>query len=246
MVKQKNADKDNSLKANKSDSKSGDAAAEKTQAADALGYGVNILRINYGAEKSVFRHNDQRTLTVEDVEAIAKECPSVSAAAPVIRVRSLVKINDRNWVPMNIYGTTPAYLAICDWQKLAAGNCFSDDDVHNAAAVCLIGQTVAKELFGDASPLNQQVQINSQTFQVCGVLDHKGKNDFQVDLDDIVLLPWTVASKLSQIAPAGAVDQVWSKADAAEKMSLATAEMTILLRERHHLGTAADDFHLSV
>ena len=83
------------------------------------------------------------TLTPQDADAIARECPAVRACAPVVRARTQVIYGNRNWVPLYIYGTTPEFLDVRDWKDLAEGDAFSDRDVRNASKVCLIGQTLA-------------------------------------------------------------------------------------------------------
>src|SRR5262249_34965040 len=87
------------------------------------------------------------TLTPEDSEAIGRECPSVRAVAPVVRARTQVIFGNRNWVPLYIYGTTPAFLDVRDWQDMAEGEGFSDRDVRNGGKVCMVGQTLVRELF---------------------------------------------------------------------------------------------------
>ena len=131
------------------------------------------------------------TLTPQDADAIAQECPAVSSVAPVVRARAQVVYGSRNWVPMSIYGTTPAYLQVRDWTELAEGEAFTERDVRNSSKVCLIGQTLVRELFGGQSPLGKEIRIKNVAFTVVGVLQSKGANMMGMDQDDIVLAPWT-------------------------------------------------------
>src|SRR5215510_5479695 len=87
------------------------------------------------------------TLTPQDADAIARECPAVTGVAPVVRARTQVVFGNRNWVPVFIYGTTPAFLDVREWTDLDEGEPFTDGDVRNGTAVCLVGQTIVKELF---------------------------------------------------------------------------------------------------
>src|SRR5665213_380599 len=88
------------------------------------------------------------TLTPVDADAIRQECGAVQYVAPSVDCRAQVMYGDRNWQPNNILGTTPDFLTVRKWD-LAEGQPFTFDDVRNAAAVCLMGQTVGRRLFGD-------------------------------------------------------------------------------------------------
>jgi len=130
------------------------------------------------------------TLTPQDAEAILAECPAVKTVAPIVRARAQVVYGNRNWVPIYIYGTTPEYLEVREW-SLAQGACFTSMDVRNAGKVCLIGQTLAQELFPDESPLEKEVRVQNVAFKVVGVLSGKGASMIGTDQDDILLAPWT-------------------------------------------------------
>jgi len=131
------------------------------------------------------------TLTPQDSEAILRECPAVRSAAPVVRARTQVIYGNRNWVPFFMYGTTPAFLEVRDWTTLAEGEPFTERDVLNANKVCLLGQTLVRELFQDESAVGKEVRVNNVSFRVVGVLSPKGANMMGMDQDDILLAPWT-------------------------------------------------------
>jgi ABC-type antimicrobial peptide transport system permease subunit len=131
------------------------------------------------------------TLTPEDAEAIGRDCPAVGSVAPVVRARTQVVYGNRNWVPMYIYGTTPAFLEVRDWTDMAEGELFSGRDVRNSSKVCLIGQTLVRELFSGQSPIGKEIRVQNVAFKVVGVLKAKGANMMGMDQDDIVLAPWT-------------------------------------------------------
>ena len=131
------------------------------------------------------------TLTPQDVEAILKECPSVVWAAPIVRARAQVVYGNRNWVPTYVYGTAPLFLDIRDWTEMAEGEAFTDHEVLNSSKVCVVGQTIVRELFGGRSPIGKHVRIRNVDFKVIGVLHKKGANLMGLDQDDILLAPWT-------------------------------------------------------
>ncbi len=131
------------------------------------------------------------TLTPDDAAEIARQCTAVSAVAPVVRARSQVVHGGRNCVPDQIYGTTPAYLVVRDWQDMAAGEMFTEPDVRNGNRVCVLGTTVRRELFPDADPVGKEVRISNVSFRVVGVLGRKGANMIGMDQDNVVLAPWT-------------------------------------------------------
>ncbi|MEW6500101.1 MAG: ABC transporter permease [Thermodesulfobacteriota bacterium] len=166
------------------------AALEKTIAS----MGANVLVIRPGAASSggvTFGAGSATTLTPEDSEAILRECPAVKNAAPMVRARTQVVYGGRNWIPTYIYGTTVAYLDIQNWGELAEGEPFSDRDVMNGNKVCILGQTLVRELFEGESPIGKEVRLQNVAFRVVGVLPAKGANMMGLDQDDIVLAPWT-------------------------------------------------------
>jgi ABC-type antimicrobial peptide transport system permease subunit len=155
--------------------------------------GANNLLIRPGTASSggvSFGAGSAKTLTPDDAEAIRQYCPAVAGVAPVERVRTQVVYGNRNWVPMYIYGTTPEYLKVRDW-ALAEGEPFTARDVRNASKVCIVGQTLVRELFGGHSPLGEELRIQNVAFRVIGVLQRKGANMVGMDQDDVVLAPWT-------------------------------------------------------
>jgi ABC-type antimicrobial peptide transport system permease subunit len=156
--------------------------------------GANNIMVQPGTAASggvSFGAGSVLTLTPLDCDAIVRDCPAVHYAAPIVRARTQVVYASLNWVPFFIYGTTPAYFSVRDWTDLTEGEIFTDRDVLNANKVCILGQTIVRELFEGRSPIGKDIRINNVSFRVIGVLSAKGANMMGMDQDDIVLAPWT-------------------------------------------------------
>ena len=166
------------------------SAVQKTIAS----MGANNILILPGTAASggvSFGAGSVMTLTPQDYEAIVRECGAVRNAAPVIRARAQVVYGNKNWVPSTISGTTPSFLDVRDWNSLEDGEVFSDRDVLNANKVCLIGQTIKRELFQGEPPIGKELRIKNVAFKVIGILTSKGANMMGMDQDDIIIAPWT-------------------------------------------------------
>lgn len=130
-------------------------------------------------------------LTPEDFDAIVRDCTAIRCAAPIVRTRSQLVYANRNWIPQTVTGSTPSLLDVQDWKEMADGECFTDQDVSKANRVCVIGQTIARELFQGENPVGKFLRLKNVSFKVVGVLRAKGANMIGSDQDDIVIAPWT-------------------------------------------------------
>jgi putative ABC transport system permease protein len=184
------------------------------------------------------------TLTEDDAKAIAAECSSVAAVAPTVRGGVQVVYGNNNWAT-SAQGVTPDYAAIRDYSMMT-GQFFTDQDVDAAAKVAVLGETVARNLFGEADPTGQVVIIKNVPFTVAGVLTPKGQSPSGQDQDDIILLPISTAKQKvlgTNKANARAVGSLMVQASGPQVMAQAQQEMESLLRERHRtLPGQEDDF----
>lgn len=156
--------------------------------------GANNLMVLPGTAASggiSFGAGSVLTLTAEDSDALKAEATAIRYVAPIVRIRGQVIAQNKNWVPMSIYGTTPEFFSVREWTRPAEGELFSDLDVRSGAKVCVVGQTIARVLFEGRSPVGQTLRIQNVAFTVVGVLSSKGANMMGSDQDDIVVAPWT-------------------------------------------------------
>jgi putative ABC transport system permease protein len=170
------------------------------------------------------------TLTVEDAQAIQHEITGVANLSPEMRDRSQVLANGLNW-NTQIVGEDISYLEIRLW-TMAAGSMFTESDVRSAGKVCVIGKTVADQLFQDNDPIGQTVRIRNIPFKVLGVLSPKGFNFFGQDQDDIIVIPYT--SHLKRIARRPNLNSIVVQAETPEMMARIQQDITDLLQQRRN------------
>ncbi len=209
------------------------------------GLGSNIMLVLPGAvSQGGVRLGAQtgQSLTEEDARAIALDVPEVQAVAPTLRTGAQVVAGNANW-STSVLGTTPEYLEVRDW-PLAAGRNFEAAEVSGSGKVALIGLTVARELFGDADPVDQVIRVRKVPLTVIGVLDRKGQNAIGQDQDDTVLVPISTFRNRIQGSAAGRLKRVGSinvKVLEGRSMQVATENIRELLRQRHRLQPGQDD-----
>ena len=225
--------------------------------------GTNMLVVLPGATtKSGVRagFGSASTLTVSDAEAIRREDPAVGLVSYLIRQLGQVEYGDQNWTT-SVQGVTPSYLATANW-RIAAGRALTAEDENLAATVCLIGQTVYRQLFRPGeNPVGATILLKSVPVHVIGVLAGKGQSTYGQDQDDVVMIPFTTAeSKVlgaaapsqAQLPPAtlyppppnpygipprltGYVNLIFVQAASPHLVPVALREVTETLMRRHHI-----------
>jgi putative ABC transport system permease protein len=170
------------------------------------------------------------TLTVEDALAIRNEVSGVANLSPDMRDRTQVLANGQNW-STNVQGEDVSYLDIRLW-NIANGAMFSEADVRSGAKVCVIGKTVADQLFQGDDPIGQTLRIRNIPFKVTGVLAPKGFNFFGQDQDDVVIVPYT--SHLKRIARRPFLNSITIQASSADQMARIQQDITDLLQQRRN------------
>jgi putative ABC transport system permease protein len=205
--------------------------------------GSNLLIVLSGSATSGgmrWGHGSVPTLTVEDAKAITAELSAVKYAAPVLQGVTQVVFGNQNWSTIT-FATTPEALLIRDWPVLS-GRALIQADIDGAAKVCLLGQTVAENLFGEMDPVGQVVRVKKFPFTVVGVLSGKGQTTWGQDQDDVVYVPLTTGQRLlfGQQFP-GMVRSISVQATGQDTMKLAEEQITQLLRQRHRLRASQEN-----
>jgi putative ABC transport system permease protein len=187
-----------------------------------------------------------QTLVEDDAWAVMREIAEVQVAAPTQRGSGQIVWGNANWLA-SIVGATPEYFEARDW-GLVSGRLFEAGEMSGAGKVAIIGQTVARELFGDGDPVDQIIRVRGVPFTVIGLLERKGQSMMGQDQDDIVIIPLTTARNKIFGALQGRIGRVSSifiKTKDGADMKEAEDKVRELLRQRHRLtGNTPDDFSL--
>jgi putative ABC transport system permease protein len=178
-----------------------------------------------------------KSLKAEDAEAILQAIPQVKAVSPNSSGHAQIVYQNRNWNTL-FRGNTPDFLVVRHW-GIASGRMFTMKEVEALANVCVLGQTVAENLFDDDSPLDKVIRVNSIPCRVVGVLDAKGLSPWGSDQDDFLLMPLSTGQH--KIKGVDWLDDIFISARSTEEIDSATGQITALLRQRHKLGRGEDD-----
>jgi putative ABC transport system permease protein len=173
-----------------------------------------------------------------DVEAISAQIGGLKAVAPEVRSAVTVVANGKNWLT-TVTGSTNAYFLTNNW-NLAAGRTFSDEEQSAGAAVCVIGATVQRELFGASSnPLGEQLRVKSFSCQIVGVLAAKGQAAMGIDQDDTVIVPLRTAQR--RVTGSTKINTLLISMQEGADSARITAKLTALLRDRRKLAEGVDN-----
>jgi putative ABC transport system permease protein len=178
-----------------------------------------------------------QTLTLEDAQAIKEQVAAVGRLTPVVRGRAQVIAANENWAT-SIEGGNEDYLTVRNW-PLASGDNISPRDVLVAEKVCLLGDTVAQNLFLGQDPVGQIIRIKSLPFRVVGVLTPKGQGQWGQDQDDIIVAPYTTIQK--KLLGITYIQQIMVSATRADTVEEAARQITRLLRQRHRIQNPDED-----
>jgi len=173
--------------------------------------------------------------SLTDVQAVREQVSGVRAAAPLAmgNAPAVFMENVRN---TDYQGTTPEYFDIAGW-KLSEGRFFDQDDLRKGAAVCVIGETIRKELFGSVPAVGQKIRLRKTSLMVIGVTAVKGQGGFGDDLDDNIILPiTTMQRRLAGLPPPQNINQIQIAGIDEQSCAGVLVDLTLLMRERRNLA----------
>jgi len=176
------------------------------------------------------------TLTLDDVKAIAA-LPGITRVSPMVRGRAQVIAADQNW-NTSVEGGNEDYLAIRNW-SLVSGENFTARDVLVAEKVCVLGDTVVRNVFPDQDPVGQVIRVKNLPFRVLGVLAPKGQGQFGQDQDDLIIAPYTTIQK--KLLGITYVQQVYVSAANSDQVEQLAVNITRLMRQRHRITNPDED-----
>jgi putative ABC transport system permease protein len=199
--------------------------------------GTNLLFVgagsqNVGGVRSGTGATSSNTLTVEDIEAIRREIPTVAMASPTVNARSQLVFGNQNW-NTQVQGVNEQFPQIKKW-SVASGEFFTEADVRTAARVIVLGQTVAESLFPGADPVGQMVRVRELPFRVIGVMIKKGQDAGGRDQDDTAFAPFTAVQK--KLLAITHIQFAHVSAISPGATYTAQDQITELLRQRHKLA----------
>ncbi len=207
--------------------------------------GTNLIMVMPASQQRggvMMGNTSAQNMTMNDVAAIEKECPSISAVSPEVRSSGQAVVGNSNW-PTSVYGVNDQYFSIRKY-TIKTGRSFSDREIQTYAKVCLVGQTIIEKLFtGNADPIGQTIRFKGIPLMIIGVLTEKGENGMGQDQDDLIIAPYTTVQK--RILAITYIQSIYSSAVSEEKNSEAISQVTASLRKNHKLKDGEiDDFQV--
>ena len=215
------------------------ATAQVTEQIASLG--SNLLMVRAGQHMGPGQSSAAPPFNLTDAQGILREVPAIAAVAPSSSQRLVAVYGNANW-STTANGVDNEFFRVRNW-TVTSGRQFLDNELRAGKAVCLIGATVRKELFGDQNPLDSKIRIGTFACQVIGVLETKGQSTFGSDQDDLVLVPLrTFQRRISGNRDIGLIQVSVVEGRSTDK---AKNDIEVFLRERRHIvGSENDNFQV--
>jgi putative ABC transport system permease protein len=201
--------------------------------------GTNMLIIIPGQERRGPPSSDltAKRFSHSDVEALKREVDRIRGAAPVGSNSMQAVYGNQNY-STTIEGSDNDYFTIKDW-VFASGRSFSEAELQGGKAVCVIGETVRRELFGDQDPLGESIRLENFSCEVIGVLESKGAAMFGMDQDDIVVVPIRMFQR--RISGNQDISRIMVSAESSSAIENVKTSITALMQERRRIQAGAED-----
>jgi len=203
--------------------------------------GSNLIIVRPGAAIGMPQGGVAR-FKMTDANALADRVSNIESVAPVTNRSVSIVYQQKNWTT-SVIGTTPEYFPIAN-REIASGRAFNAGDVRSGRAVCMIGNTVRKELFGNEDPVGAKLRVNTMACEVIGVLATKGQSSFGMDQDDTIILPiTTLQRRLAGRQGTQQVGQIYVSGKDGVDGDVLVAEISAVMRELRNLAAnESDDF----
>ncbi len=210
---------------------------------DSMGENAMIVIPRETAKSGARTEDSLPLLTEDDAAAIVREAPNVAIGVPLITGYAQVSSSGAN-TATQLFGSTRGFFTIRAW-KIAKGDFWAPSAETTGEKVCVIGSTVAQNLFGNEDPVGRTLRIGKHPFRVVGLLETKGQSPFGGDQDDAIVMPAsTLRAKLVPTRP-GAVHRIMLQAKGPDRSAMVEREVTAILRQRHQLTEDAEnDFRI--
>ncbi len=209
------------------------------------GLGTNVIIVFPGSSSRGgvrMEAGSSAKLTLQDEQALKNNCSKIKFITPIVMTRAQVVNGSLNHRTM-VFGAYPDYFNIRNL-KIINGEGFSMSDDHGISKVCVVGQTVVTEVFGNNSnPVGQVIRINNIPYRIIGLLEKKGQNTFGQDQDDLIVAPFSTVQKrmMSGTTTINALQQILVSAESESTITVATDQISELLRLRHRIREGEED-----
>ncbi len=213
------------------------ATAQVAAQIGSLGSNLLQVRTGQGFRGPGGASETAKAFKEDDVKAITQQIGGIAAVAPNTSRSAQVIAGNTNW-STSITGSTNEFLFVRAW-TLAAGRSFTESEQRSGKAVCILGATVKKELFGNQDPLGSSVRFNGITCQVIGVFKAKGQSAGGNDQDDFILIPLHTLQR--RITGNTDINAIFVSAQDGASTTKIKADIEQLLRERRHIANGAED-----
>jgi len=199
--------------------------------------GTNVLMVMPGQHRGPGSDSAAPAFTSADVQAVRREISPLKAVAPSVNANATAVVGNRNW-STSITGSTNEFFPVRNW-VIESGRDFEPAELSAGKAVCLIGQTVRKNLFQDEDPVGRSVRLGKVSCQVIGLLQEKGQSTMGRDQDDLIVMPMLAVQR--RFTGSRDVSMIQLAVDDGGSTEQVTAALTELLRRRRRLAENEED-----